>query len=208
MGNCNDSCSGNGRKKKVLTENKKIETSEERIETFTIDKDLFNNKTSLTINFPIEKIKIRYLDDNYLDGNYLKDNNYPKFRLIICEIPAFFDSFDDLDNNHNISNFNFESVAYIKTGYSTKGELNFNNDIISEENKNDLNKDCHIPLTDSKRKNYLFLYGFYVTIEFTNNLYDFDIEVSVEGIDIMYYLLKNNELTKEWKNKNGITYII
>ena len=89
-----------------------------------------------------------------------------------------------------------------------KGELNFNNDIISEESKNDLNKDCHIPLTDSKRKNYLFLYGFYVTIEFTNNLYDFDIEVSIEGIDIMYYLLKNNELTKEWKNKNGIKYII
>jgi len=195
MGNCNERCSGNNRNL-ILEEDKKIEATENRIETFIINKEIFNNKTSININFPIEKISIKYLNNDYFK------ENFPKFRLIICEIPECVANLDTIDK------YNIESVAYIRTGYSENGILTFNNNTISEHNKSEVNKDCLIPLTDEKRKNCLFLSGFYITIEFINKFCDYDLEVTLEGMDIIYYILKDNELIKEWKNLNGIKHII
>jgi len=191
MGNCNERCSRN---KNYNTLNEKIiETTEERIEEITVDKNTFFNKVSLSINFPINEIKIKYKDASLI----------PKFRLIIYEIPEFNYQIDE-----SIDNFDLESISYIRTGLSKNGILNFNNDIISDHNKKEINKECNIPLCDNFRNSCIYLYGFYTTIELINNFNIFDLDITIKGMDLKIYKINDNKISNTWKNKNGFKYII
>jgi len=191
MGNCNERCCRN--KNDNNLNEKIIETTEERIEELTVDKNAFFNKVSLSINFPINEIKIKYKDTSLI----------PKFRLIIYEIPEFNYQIDE-----SIDNFDLESISYIRTGLSKDGVLNFNNDIISDYNKKEINKECNIPLCDNFRNSSIYLYGFYTTIELTNKAKLFDLDITIKGMDLKIYKINDNKIINTWKNKNGFKYII